>query len=84
VEYRVLGHLAKYVVPGAHRIDSNTFSAGGIEDVAFQNPDGSIILFALNPGSASASSSGIWKAAYFNYTLPAQSGATFAWKIERI
>jgi glucosylceramidase len=80
VEYRVLGHLAKYVVPGAHRIDSKTFSAGGIEDVAFQNPDGSIILFALNPGSASASFSGSRKATCFNYTLPAQSVATFAWK----
>lgn len=80
VEYYVLGHLAKFVVPGAHRIDSNTFGAGGIEDVAFQNPDGSIVLFALNSGSMPQGFSVGWKSAYFNYTLPAQSVATFQWK----
>ena len=80
VEYYVLGHLAKFVVPGAHRIDSNTFNAEGIEDVAFQNPDGSIVLFALNSGSAPETFSVSWKDAYFNYTLPSQSVATFEWK----
>ena len=80
VEYYVLGHLAKFVVPGAHRVDSNTFGAGGIEDVAFQNPDGSIVLFALNSGSMPQGFSVGWKSAYFNYTLPAQSVATFQWK----
>lgn len=80
VEYYVLGHLAKYVVPGAHRIDSNTFNSGAIEDVTFQNPDGSIVLFALNSGNASANFSVSWKATYFNYTLPGQSVATFVWK----
>ena len=52
VEYYILGHLGKFVVPGAHRIGSNTFGAGSIEDVAFQNPDGSIVLFAVNSGSS--------------------------------
>lgn len=80
VEYYVLGHLAKFVVPGAHRIDSNTFNADGIEDVAFQNPDGSIVLFALNSESAPETFSVSWKDAYFNYTLPSQSVATFEWK----
>jgi glucosylceramidase len=80
VEYYVLGHLAKFVVPGAHRIDSNTFNANGIEDVAFQNPDGSVVLFALNSGSAPETFSVSWKDSYFNYTLPAQSVATFEWK----
>jgi glucosylceramidase len=80
VEYYVLGHLAKFVVPGAHRIDSNTFNTGGIEDVAFQNPDGLIVLFALNSGSAPASFSVSWRDTYFNYTLPSQSVVTFEWK----
>jgi glucosylceramidase len=80
VEYYVLGHLAKFVVPGAHRIDSNSFGAGGIEDVAFQNPDQSTVLFALNSGSSPQSFSVSWKGTYFNYTLPAQSVVTFEWK----
>ena len=70
VDYYVLGHLAKFVMPGAHRIDSNTFNAGGVEEVAFQNPDGSIVLFALNSGSASEAFSVSWKGTYFNYALP--------------
>ena len=80
VEYYVLGHLAKFVVPGAHRIDSNTVNSGMIEDVAFQNPDGSIILLVLNSAASAEPFSVSWHDSYFNYTLPAQSVATFAWK----
>jgi len=80
VEYYVLGHLGKFVVPGAHRIDSDTFNTGGIEDVAFQNPDGSIVLFVLNSGSTPETFSVSWKGTYFNYTLPFQSVVTFEWK----
>ena len=39
-EYYVLGHLAKFVKPGAVRIDSTGYGQGGIENVAFRNPDG--------------------------------------------
>ncbi len=80
VEYYVLGHLSKFVAPGAHRIDSGTLGNGSIEDVAFQNPDGSIALFVLNSASASQEFAVGWKNTYFNYSLPAQSVATFTWK----
>jgi len=71
--------LSEFVVPGAYRIDSNNFNSGRIEDVAFQNPDGSIVLFVLNAGSAAQAFTVDWKNTYFNYTLSAQSVATFAW-----
>jgi len=80
VEYYVLGHLGKFVVPGAKRIASNTFGAGSIEDVAFQNPDGSIALLVLNSGATSAPFTVSWLGQTFNYTLPGQAVATFAWK----
>ncbi len=80
VEYYVLGHLGKFVVPGAHRIGSNTFGAGSIEDVAFQNPDGSIALLVLNAGSGSSQFTVSWRGETFNYTLPAGAVATFTWK----
>jgi glucosylceramidase len=79
VEYYVLGHAAKFVVPGAYRIDSNSFGHGNIEDVAFQNPDGSIVLIVLNSGS-NTSFSVNWKGQSFTYTLPAGAVATFQWK----
>jgi glucosylceramidase len=80
VEYYLLGHLGKFVVPGARRIASNTFASGSIEDVAFQNPDGSIALFVLNSGSGSTEFTVSWQGQTFNYTLPGQAMATFRWK----
>jgi len=80
VEYYILGHLGKFVAPGAHRIDSNTFGAGSIEDVAFQNPDGSLVLLVLNSASNSATFTVSFKNQSFNYTLPAGALATYSWK----
>jgi len=80
VEYYVLGHLSKFVKPGAVRIQSNTFEPV-LDDVAFQNPDGSIALFVLNSANSSTTfsilTSGGW---YLDYSLPAKSVATFTWK----
>jgi glucosylceramidase len=80
VEYYILGHLGKFVVPGAHRIDSNTFGVGSIEDVAFQNPDGSIVLLVLNSASSAGAFTVTCKGQSFNYTLPKGAVATFSWK----
>jgi glucosylceramidase len=80
VEYYVLGHLGKFVMPGSHRINSNTFGAGSIEDVAFQNPDGSIVLFVLNSSSNAGTFAVTCIGKSFNYTLPAKAVATFIWR----
>jgi O-glycosyl hydrolase len=48
VDYVAMAHVSKFVVPGAYRIESNTFEQGSLEDVAFRNPDGSIVLLVLN------------------------------------
>jgi glucosylceramidase len=80
VEYYVLGHLGKFVIPGAYRIDSNSFGHGSIEDVAFQNPDGSIVLLVLNSSASAGSFTVSWKNQVFTYSLPAGAVATFQWK----
>ena len=80
VEYYILGHLGKFVRPGAHRIESNTFGPGSIEDVAFQNPDGSIVLLVLNSASQAGTFTARFKDQSFQYTLPAGAVATFTWK----
>jgi glucosylceramidase len=79
VEYYVLGQAAKYVAPGAYRIDSNSFGPGSVEDVAFQNPDGSIVLIVLNSGS-SGNFTVSWRSKNFTYNMPAGAVATFVWK----
>jgi glucosylceramidase len=77
-EYYVLGHLSKFVKPGAVRIDSTGYGQGGIENVAFRNPDGTIVLVAVNTGGTQD-----FQVSYggssFGYHLPAGSMATFTW-----
>ncbi|SDO64875.1 ricin-type beta-trefoil lectin domain protein [Lentzea jiangxiensis] len=77
-EYYVLGHLSKFVQPGAVRIDSTGYGEGGVQNVAFRNPDGRIVLVALNSGGRQD-----FRVSYggqtFGYTLPAGAMATFTW-----
>jgi glucosylceramidase len=78
VEYYVIGHFSKFVMPGAYRIASSTYS-GAIETVAFHNADDTLALIALNPGQDPKSFDVQWAGRYFSYTLPAQSVVTFKW-----
>jgi glucosylceramidase len=79
-EYYSLGQVSKFVKPGAVRIGSNTFGSGNVEDVAFQNPDGSTALVVLNSNTSSSNTFGVDEnGQYFNYTLPAGAVATFTW-----
>jgi glucosylceramidase len=86
VENYIYGHAAKFVVPGAYRIDSNSaaIGAGGIEDVAFQNPDGSIVLIVFNDGSVESLPASFTvdyapNNSSFSYSLPGGAAATFLW-----
>jgi glucosylceramidase len=82
-EYYALGHLSRFVRPGAVRIASTSFGTtawnGQIMDVAFRNPDRSTVLVAHNendnPQSFSVSENG----QSFDYTLPGGALATFVW-----
>lgn len=78
VEYYALGHASKFVDPGAVRVASNSV-AGGIEDVAFKNPDGSRVLIALNNSGSANTFKVSWSGQSFTYTLPAGAVATFKW-----
>ncbi len=77
-EYYALGHASKFVDQGAVRIASNSV-AGGIENVAFRNPDGSKVLVALNNSAADITFKVQWGSQSFNYTLTAGSVATYKW-----
>lgn len=80
VDYAALGHVSKFVKPGAHRIASNTFDQGVLEDVAFQNPDGSIVLLVLNSSGSAQTFNIAWHGEFASYKLPAGAVATFAWQ----
>ncbi|WP_250000338.1 ricin-type beta-trefoil lectin domain protein [Actinoplanes sp. M2I2] len=77
VEYYTMGHLTKFVRPGAVRIDSS--ANGAVPNVAFRNSDGSKALIAHNPGGSAQSVKVNWGGQSFVYNLPARTSATFTW-----
>jgi glucosylceramidase len=79
VDYTALGHASKFLLPGARRIESNTFGQGSIEDVAFQNPDGSIVVIVLNSSDSSISFNLSWRGQFAQYKLAGAEAATFVW-----
>jgi glucosylceramidase len=80
VDFTALAHASKFVAPGAQRIESNSFEQGSLEDVAFRNPDGSIVLVVLN-GSGGALRFNIgWKGKFASYKLESAAVATFRWR----
>jgi glucosylceramidase len=78
VEYYALGHASRFALPGAVRIGST--QAGGIENVAYRNSDGSIVLIALNPADEERTFSVQWSERTFSFTLKARSAVTFKWQ----
>lgn len=78
-EYYVLGHVSKFVEPGATRIGSTSQGNGGVENVAFQNPDGTRAAYVVNTASGAQQFSLTDNGRSLVYTLPAGAVATFVW-----
>ena len=78
-DFTALAQASKFVLPGASRIDSNSFGEGSLEDVAFKNPDGSIVLLVLNSGATPSSFNIAWQGQYAPYTLESGAVVTFSW-----
>lgn len=78
VEYYALGHISRYVRPGAVRVDS-TQEHGQIENVAFRNPNGTMVLVAANTGEADVSFDVVMDGDTFRYVLTSQSAVTLRW-----
>lgn len=77
VEYYTMGHLTKFVKPGAARIQSDANNS--VKNVAWKNPDGSKALIAYNTTGGSQSVRVNWGNQSFVYTLPTKTSATFTW-----
>ena len=76
-DYYVLGHVTRFIRPGAVRIASTV--AGNAWNVAFRNPDGSIVLVVVNDdwGTTTQRFDVSAGATAFSYDLPAGAVATF-------
>jgi O-glycosyl hydrolase len=83
------GQISRYVRPGAVRIfstrlvsdsPSRPYVTPGVDDVAFQNPDGSKVLVAYNTSPTAALVAIKYHGRYLNWTIASASTVTFVWK----
>ena len=83
-EYYTIGHLSRFVRPGAVRIASTSYGTtdwnGEVMDVAFRNPDVSTALVVHNENDDPRSFSVRVGDRSFAYTLPGGALATFTWR----
>lgn len=77
VEYYVLGHFSKFVDPGAVRIESTAWAERQPENVAFRNPDGSIVLVVH--ATRAVTFTVTWRDQQFTYSLPEGAVVSFHW-----
>jgi len=80
LDYYVLGQASKFLLPGAVRIASDEPAGTQLKDVAFRNPDGTIVLYTLNAGTTAQLLRIGFRTKTVATTLPAGSVATFIWK----
>jgi glucosylceramidase len=78
-DYYMYGQFSKFIRRGAVRIDS-TPSSESLPNVAFRNPDGTIVLVVVNPGRRQQSFDVAWNGRHFAADLDAGSLATFLWR----
>ncbi|MGW1344824.1 discoidin domain-containing protein [Kribbella sp. NPDC002412] len=82
-EYYTIGHLAKFVRPGAVRIGSTSYGTTGwngqLMSVAFRNRDGSTALVVHNENDDPRQFAVAVGDRSFEYELPGGAIATFTW-----
>ena len=77
--YYALGHIGKFVTPGAYVISTTAGTTSGVQSIGFSNPDGTLVVVAFNGGSSSATTTISWNSKSFDYTIPAGAAVTFKW-----
>lgn len=76
VSYYIIGHISRFVDPGAVRIETNMTD---VHNVAFLNPDNTIALIAFNNGSNPNFKVRVGSKS-FSYSLPQGAVASFKWQ----
>ncbi|WP_433607676.1 ricin-type beta-trefoil lectin domain protein [Dactylosporangium sp. CA-139114] len=78
IEYYTMGHLTKFVQPGAWRVDSTANAS--VPNIAYLNTDGTRALIAYNNTGSTQAVTVNWNGQHFTYSLPTKTSATFTWK----
>jgi len=78
-EYYLLGQVSKFVQRGAFRVASDEGSARTITDAVFLNPDGRLVLIAVNQTNVARSFRVVAQEQQFMATVPDKTVATYRW-----
>jgi glucosylceramidase len=78
-EFNIISQFSKFLKPGAKRVASNYGSTGTVTDVAFVNPDGSLVVVVVNQTTASQPFSIGVGTQQIASTLPAKTVGTYVW-----
>jgi glucosylceramidase len=77
-DYYMYGHFMKYIKRGAIRIESTPSKT--VPNVAFKNPDGSIVLITVNPAKKKQSFTIGWASRGLKTELISESISTLIWQ----
>ena len=81
-EHYLFGLYSRFVQPGAIRIDSSPGATDTVTDVAFANPDGTIVVVAINQTKISQSFVLRCQGRQITATLDAKTAASYVWRVE--
>ena len=79
-EYYLYGQFMKYIQPGAVRINSDGGSTSATTNVAFKNPDGTIVIVAVNQNNWDQDVRFVVDGSQFVTAIPAATVATYTLK----
>lgn len=78
--YYLIGHLSSVVKPGATRIGTTGYKAGGITYSAFENTDGTYAFVVSNNNAEAKQITVSDGNHYFSYEIPAKAVVSCRWK----
>jgi O-glycosyl hydrolase len=79
-EYYLVGQFSRYVKPGAVRIASNAGFPDRVTNVAFRNPDGGLVMVAVNASPVEQPITIAYGGYEATGKVPSKTVATFLWK----
>ncbi|WP_433040337.1 ricin-type beta-trefoil lectin domain protein [Dactylosporangium sp. CS-033363] len=78
-DYNMVAQFSKFVQAGAQRVSTGYGSTGSVTNVAFRNPDGTLVTVVVNQTSASQAFTLRVGSQQVSSTLPAKTVGTYLW-----
>ncbi|MEV6932312.1 ricin-type beta-trefoil lectin domain protein [Dactylosporangium sp. NPDC051485] len=78
-DYNMVAQFSKFVAAGARRVSTGYGSTGTVTNVAFQNPDGTLVTVVVNQTGASQPFTLRVGNQQISNTLPAKTVGTYLW-----